>query len=149
MSKRPQPTQLKILRGNPGKRPLNETEPMPKAGKPEPLDSLTPAARVHFARLVDQLDAVKVVTVNDGAAVSALAQSIADYEEATRALTSEGKIVVGQRGYQRNPWVMIQKQAWEQMHRGFSEFGLTASSRSKIHTLPKGADDDEERFFGT
>jgi P27 family predicted phage terminase small subunit len=34
---RPQPTALRVLRGNPGKRPMNSDEP-----KPAPIDSLAP-----------------------------------------------------------------------------------------------------------
>ena len=34
MPNRPKPTKLKILQGNPGKRPLNLLEPEPKRGKP-------------------------------------------------------------------------------------------------------------------
>jgi phage terminase small subunit len=35
----PRPTALKVLRGNPGRRPLNPTEP-----KPQPLESIEPPA---------------------------------------------------------------------------------------------------------
>ncbi len=143
------PTQLKILRGNPGKGPLNKREPMPRAGRPAALDCLTPAAMVHFARLSEQLSAMKVLTEADQAALSALAQSIADYEEATRALAKTGMVVETERGTVRSPWLIARKQAWEQMQRGFSDFGLTPSSRSKIQTLPGGETEDEARFFGS
>lgn len=150
MTGKPKPTALKLLAGNPGKRELNPAEPMPKPGRPAPLESLSAAAMVHFARYVDQLDAVRVVTVADGPAVSVLAQATADYEEASRVLAIEGKVVAGDKGVMaRNPWVIIQKQALDQMQRGFSDFGLTAASRSKIIALPAGSDDDESRFFGT
>ena len=33
--RRPKPTRLKLLTGNPGKRPLNDDEPQPQAAIPE------------------------------------------------------------------------------------------------------------------
>lgn len=150
MSRAPQPTRLKILRGNPGRRPLNKREPVPKPGKPVAMDCLTPAATVHFARLSEQLSAMKILTEADQAALSALAQSIADYEEATRALAITGPVVESdrERGMVRSPWLIVRKQAWDQMQRGLMDFGLTPSSRSKLQTLPGGDDADEARFFG-
>jgi hypothetical protein len=55
---RPKPTALKVLRGNPGKRPLNEKEPVVEvAGTefdnvPEELAS-DPVAAAEWARVVD------------------------------------------------------------------------------------------------
>ena len=149
MTGKPLPTNLKLMRGNPGKRKLNAREPMPRVGRPKPLECLSAAGREHFARLMDELTAVRVLTVADGPALSGLAEALASYEEAVRALETGGKVVKQERGVTRSPWLMIQKQAWEQMQRGFSDFGLTPSSRSKIQTLPAGSDDEEERFFGS
>lgn len=135
------------MRGNPGKRPLNKREPRPAKRAPNPLECLTAPALVHFGRLVEQLLAVKVVTVVDGPALSSLAQSIADYEQATEQLKL-GKVVDSARGPVKSPWVAIQRQALDQMNRGFSDFGLTASARSKIVTAAQDVDPDEAHFFG-
>lgn len=148
MGRKALPTKLKLLRGNPGRRPLNEREPMPTPGRPAALDCLSPAATVHFGRLSEQLSAMNVLTEADQAALSALAQSVADYEEATRALEKFGVVIKSRQGMVRSPWLIVRKQAWEQMQRGFSDFGLTPSSRSKIQTVAPGVDADEQ-FFGT
>jgi hypothetical protein len=42
---RPEPSSLKLLKGNPGKRPLNEREPKPPAGAPEAPAHLDEEAR--------------------------------------------------------------------------------------------------------
>ncbi len=36
----PKPTALRILEGNPGKRPLNASEPRPRAGRPAEVSGL-------------------------------------------------------------------------------------------------------------
>lgn len=149
MGRKSLPTQLKILRGNPGRKPLNRAEPKPAVGQPDPLDALTSGGLAHFRDLTARLSAVRVLTVNDGPALSSLAQSIADYEQATTQLAEMGKVIITERGAVKNPWTTIQKQAQDAMQRGFADFGLTPSSRSKIVAAPAGKDDEEERFFGT
>ena len=49
----PQPTALKVLRGNPGKRPLNKREPEPPTDNPPHCpDHLDDVAKVEWNRLV-------------------------------------------------------------------------------------------------
>jgi hypothetical protein len=43
--RRTNPTRLKALTGNPGKRPLNANEPRPEPAVPECLPELNPIAR--------------------------------------------------------------------------------------------------------
>lgn len=135
--RRPIPTALKMLRGNPGKRPLTGTEPAPTEGVPEPLNCLTDAAVAHFDTLAAELMELRVLTIIDGPALSALAQAIADFEEATAELATGEKVVQTERGTVRSPWAMLQKQAFDQMQRGFADFGLTPSSRPKIQLVPR------------
>jgi P27 family predicted phage terminase small subunit len=146
MGRKAIPTELKILRGNPGKRPLNEREPKPTKGVPEPLAGLSVKAKQHFTKLVEQLTAVRVLTVVDGPALSALAQSIADYEEASVMLVVKGKTAITERGEVRSPWAILQKQALDQMQRGFADFGLTPSARTRLEHLPVD-DPEEESLF--
>ena len=48
--RKPQPTALKELKGNPGRRPLNEDEPKPEVHLPGPPSHLSPAARREWRR---------------------------------------------------------------------------------------------------
>lgn len=147
--RKPKPTALKLLNGNPGRRPLNKLEPTPEPGIPDPLAQLTPEGMDHYRALTERLSAVRVLTVNDGPALSGLAQSIADYEQATGELARMGKVILTDRGAVKNPWTTIQKQAFDQMQKGFTDFGLTPASRSRLQSLPKKDDADEkERLFG-
>lgn len=147
------PTELKLMAGNPGGHAstrLNPNEPKPETGAPEPLVWLTPEGLDHYRALTDKLLKVRVLTVNDGPALSGLAQSIADYEQATRELALSGKVIKGDKGQSiRSPWTVIQKQAFDQMQRGFTDFGLTPAARARIVAAPKGDDKDEsEALFG-
>ena len=46
--RKPKPTLMKQLNGNPGKRPLNDREPVPPAGTPTPPDYLDDVARQEW-----------------------------------------------------------------------------------------------------
>ena len=52
--RKPVPTYLKILRGNPGKRPLPENEPTPEPGATMP-DWFSPAAAAHWPTMAESL----------------------------------------------------------------------------------------------
>jgi phage terminase small subunit len=52
--RRPKPTRMKILTGNPGKRRLNENEPKPEPSVPDCPSELGPVARQEWDRLVAQ-----------------------------------------------------------------------------------------------
>ena len=51
MGRRPKPTHLKLIQGNPGKRSLNDAEPNPPRGVPSPPDHMTSAAKEAWNRL--------------------------------------------------------------------------------------------------
>src|SRR5438067_3785806 len=69
--RRPKPTRLKMLTGNPGKRPLNHDEPRPEANIPECPPELGPLARQEWDRLVGELAALRLLTNLDRAALAA------------------------------------------------------------------------------
>ena len=49
--RKPKPTALKVLEGNPGKRPLNELEPKPKKQAPSCPSWLEPEAKKEWRRM--------------------------------------------------------------------------------------------------
>jgi len=53
--RRPKPTRLKMLTGNPGKRPLNPNEPRPEATIPDAPAELSAGARAEWDRLAADL----------------------------------------------------------------------------------------------
>ena len=83
--RRPKPTRLKMLTGNPGKRPLNDDEPRPEASIPECPPELGPVAREEWDRLVGELAALRLLTNLDRAALAAYCGAYALWAEATEA----------------------------------------------------------------
>jgi P27 family predicted phage terminase small subunit len=126
---------MKVLTGNPGKRPLNVTEPNPAAAVPECPPELGPVAHREWNRLVGELAVLKLLTNLDRAALAAYCGSYALWAEAMEAIQKFGTMVKSPSGYPiQSPYVAIANRQAEIMMRIASEFGFTPASRSRIST---------------
>src|SRR5690606_18231720 len=136
----PKPTRLKILTGNPGKRPLNTSEPEPEPAIPECPAELGPVARREWDRLTGELSKLKLLTNLDRAALAAYCGAYALCAEATEAIQKFGTMVKSPSGYPiQSPYVSIANRQAEIMMRISSEFGFTPASRSRISTPTSSA----------
>ncbi len=140
--RKPKPTRLKVLTGNPGKRPLNRDEPRPEPAIPDCPPELSPAARKEWDRLVGELASLKVLTNLDRAALAAYCGAYALWAEATEAVQKYGAMVKSPSGYPiQSPYVAIANRQAEIMMRIAGEFGFTPASRGRIST-PSPAEPD-------
>lgn len=151
---RPQPTKLKILRGNPGNRPLNQSEPEPPADGVLMPPHLGEVAIARWRELLPMLQAVKVMTRAD---VEALARYCDTYEWwlATRAkLKKEGDTypILNDKGeikyIAQRPEVSIAHKLAVQLRQLEQDFGLNPSARTGLHVEePKQEDDRDAKMF--
>ena len=131
--RKPIPTQIKLLRGNPGKRPLNESEPQPVPLAPSCPPELSQGAKEEWNRLVPELVELGLLTRLDRAALAAYCQAYATYLDAIQAVQKYGQLVKSPNGYpQVSPYLTIANRQVEIMTRIASEFGFTPASRSRI-----------------
>jgi phage terminase small subunit len=128
--RRPTPTALKIIRGNPGKRAINHAEPKPPAGPLERPEHLDEVAAAEWDRIVPILAAMGVATTADRAAVEAYVILYSEMVATARA----GK--------------PLRTGAVAQLRACMSELGLTPAARAKLTTGAAGGDETEERYFG-
>jgi P27 family predicted phage terminase small subunit len=129
---------MKVLTGNPGKRPLNFTEPNPATTVPECPPELGPVAHREWDRLVGELASLRLLTNLDRAALAAYCGSYALWAEAMEAIQKFGTMVKSPSGYPiQSPYVAIANRQAEIMMRIASEFGFTPASRSRISTPSK------------
>jgi len=73
--RRPLPTATKKLRGNAGKRKLNDAEPPHEPGEPELPKGLSRAAKQEWRRIVPELLGRGVLAKLDGKALGAYCQA--------------------------------------------------------------------------
>ena len=79
----PKPTRLKILAGNPGKRPLNDAEPVPAPGRPSCPAWVSKEGRAEWRRVTRELEALGLLARIDQATLACYCQSVAEVRIAT------------------------------------------------------------------
>lgn len=97
--RKPKPTALKILEGNPGKRPLNESEPKPEKKAPKCPSWLEPEAKKEWRRMSKILQELGILTQIDASAFAGYCQAYARWKEAEEFLTKHGTIFKTLSGY--------------------------------------------------
>lgn len=149
--RRPKPTALKELAGNPGKRPLNDAEPRPEIGEPERPKGLDKPARRAWRIIVPKLLAMGVLTKADGQALASYCDCVMLIERSRRDIKTFGifttNALTGER--KKSPAVQILLEATAKKKSIEVEFGLTPASRSKLKMTANGdaQEDEADAFF--
>lgn len=156
--RKPKPTALKVLQGNPGKRPLNRNEPKPTPTAPGCPTWLSPEAKAEWRRVVPELDRIGMLTRVDRAALATYCEVWATFVTAQRDLHENGIRLLaveqvtedGTKVYAKaikNPSVLVAKDAAAQVRQFCAEFGLTPSSRARIDLPEPDSEDDLSRLL--
>lgn len=134
----PQPSALKILKGNPGQRPI-EPEPEPEKALPLPPSYFTGEALAEWGRIVGPLFELGLVTVVDRAGLIAYCEAWDLYCSAMQTFRDGGSQVTirGERSLVKNPCLAVAKDALDSMLKYGSRFGMTPSDRVRL-TVPEG-----------
>lgn len=137
---KPKPTALKRLEGNPGKRPLNQHEPVMQEATdafdqpPSELET-DRVAGAEWQRLAPILRRSKTITEADRGALLSLCQQWSRYLEANKSVATAGMVVRSPSGYPMpNPYIAIANKALGNCVKLWAELGLTPSSRSRVQT---------------
>lgn len=145
--RKPKPTALKKLQGNPGKRLLNAREPVMPESTDEfdqpPLELASDlVASGEWQRLAPILRRSKTVTEADRGALLSLCQQWSRYLEANKSVSTAGMVVRSPSGYPMpNPYIAIANRALAMCVKLWAELGLTPSSRSRVTTVDTSASD--------
>jgi P27 family predicted phage terminase small subunit len=164
--RKPKPPQLKVVEGNPGKRPI------PDAPKPPPIAPREPDwarvlrggdeqvlqarrdARTEWRRVVPVLDALGLLAQVDALVLTDYAVCWARLVQCERALSTQGLLVEvwqldkdGERlrvELRRNPHAILANQYRGQLRFHVGELGLGPSSRGRLAAgAPEGDADDD------
>lgn len=131
--RKPKPTALKRLEGNPGKRPINGREPQPPGSVPTCPSHLSPTAKAEWKRLAKVLNRIGVLTQIDRAALAAYCQAWGRWVEAEKKLAETPALLKTPAGYvQQSPWLTIAAKQQELMLKFMGELGLTPSARTRL-----------------
>lgn len=126
------PTALKILQGNPGRRPIGN-EPKPTSGLPKCPSHLSAVAKAEWKRTGKELDRLGLMTKIDRAAFEAYCCCYANWRRAQEMLDKSGPLLVLGDKLQVNPAARLAEMALSQMYKFLTEFGLSPASRTRLH----------------
>lgn len=145
--RKPTPTHLKLVNGNPGKRAPRKREAAPPLSEPTPPPHLSDEAKVEWGRVMSQLLRCGLMSEIDRAALAAYCQAYGRWVQAERALSKMGEkdlltgalmIKTSNGNAIQNPLVGTANKAMELMLKAATEFGMTPSARSRIDVeIPK------------
>ncbi|MFK0090657.1 phage terminase small subunit P27 family [Pseudomonas sp. NPDC090755] len=152
--RRPTPTELKLVRGNPGKRPINKKEPLPAKRIPSTPGHLTNEGQVAWGRLTVLLDRMGVLTEADGFALERLCDCYAEILALRELVDTNGRTyettsTQGELVIKANPAVAMLADADRRFKSYLVEFGLTPAARSKVQVKDDEPKEDQfAEFFG-
>jgi len=156
---KPQPTALKLLRGLPGRRPVNLDEPCPELAGFEPPDWLSPEARAEWEARAPKLIELGLLTEIDIDTFGAYCQTRVDYQHAVAMLRQTGEVIrVNVTKYDKktqkpldgtvaaSPYVRIRERSLARMQALAAEFGLSPSARSRVRVKSAKQKSKAEKF---
>lgn len=148
--RKPKPTVLKALAGNPGKRAVNRSEPSVPEGVPDCPSFLDDEAKAEWFRVASILNQMGLLTRADRSALAAYCTCYSRWVAAEKEVRKYGPIVLSpkQKIPQKSPYLCVADQAMESMRKFMVEFGLTPSSRSRIKVMDSQAADEFDEFLG-
>lgn len=146
--RRPKPTALRELEGNPGHRPLNKREPRP-GGAPRCPTHLDAAAKSEWRRISTELARIGLLTSVDRAGLAAYCTAYSRWVTAEESIQKFGLVIKSPKtGFPiPNPYVSIANTALDLMRKFLVEFGMTPASRSRIQVTATGDGDTFEQFM--
>jgi P27 family predicted phage terminase small subunit len=145
------PTALKVLRGNPGKRPLPATEAHPGEATIGPPAWLDEDAQTEWNRVAPVLARNGVLTEMDVDALTAYCEAFCRWKAASQKIREFGMVIRDGKGRPiKSPYVPIAHKAMETMKALMTEFGMTPSSRARVPVVKRDTQTDakRKRFFG-
>ena len=140
--RKPKPSALRVLEGNPGKRPINKNEPEPEPGIPPAPENMSEQAKKAWAAVSVKLDKIGVLTEVDDWALEQLCENYAEILELRAEIKKDGRFqtVTNKNGDTRtvnHPAATQLADAERRFKAMLEQFGLTPSARVRVKANPK------------
>lgn len=135
--RKPLPPNLKVIRGETRPSRLNPDHARPVEGRPNPPDWLSEEERAEFARYVERLEALGVLSATDDGIIALAALRWVEVRRLSEKIAREGYSYEsidrsGKRLLKRNPAVAMRSDAMKHLHALESSMGLTPSDRGRV-----------------
>lgn len=146
--RKPKPTVVKLLQGNPGGRRLNDEEPEAPAVEPTKPAHLSPEASEHWDYIVPQLASMGLLAQVDATALELYCETYGTWRRAQDERRERGTdyVMTASGTESIAPWVRLARDSLQAMRQLLAEFGMTPSARSRIR-VGKPSDDNDKGGF--
>lgn len=130
--RKPKPTALRVIEGNPGKRPLNKREPVAVGELTTPPDWMTDEQKASWTYAIENAP-IGVLRMIDQCALVVWVVAEAMHREATMQLAKSTLLTKTDTGaIIQNPYLPIVNRQAQIMLKAAAEMGFTPSSRSRV-----------------
>jgi len=148
--RKPRPTNLKILEGEPNKDRINLNEPQPLTLEVNCPKHLKGEARAEWRRIYPELKAMGLISLIDRAALAVYCQAWERWVKYSKIVEEKGELYKTQSGNViTSPALWVANKAAEQMHKFLTEFGMTPASRSRLTASAPSSDDPLDKLLNT
>ena len=125
---KPEPTSIKRLKGNPGRRPLPENEPQPVGFATMP-DWLSDKGKETWCEVAPLLEAMGLLNTKDTGFLCMYCEAWSDYFRACELVKEHGEICESEKGgFYQHPAVGYKNKMREHVLKIGAEFGMSPSS---------------------
>ena len=151
--RKPAPNHLKLVRGNPGRRPLNAAEPKVRRARPSAPEHMSDRAREAWGYVSGLLDRMGILSEVDALALELLCEAYADYLGARAEIKAFGsetyatETANGDKMYRSHPAVAQRNDADRRIRGWLAEFGMTPSARTRVRADGPTEEDPAAAYF--
>jgi P27 family predicted phage terminase small subunit len=149
--RKPKPTSIKVLEGNPGGRPINENEAKPSMDMPKKPPWLKGEAAKMWKVLGEELNRLGLMSQIDGHAFAMACSEYGIYVDCMKIIGKEGMIeeyvnTKGATNRVARPEISIANKSLAQFKTLCTEFGLTPASRTRIDAFVNNEKPPQDDF---
>ena len=145
------PSHLRLVRGNPSKRPINKKAPKPPSRVPPVPKHFTKQGKYWFKRVGAALAAMGVMSSMDAKALELLIEAYTEYRQHCDTLDKSGYTYTtkseGGTLIKAHPVAAMKADAWKRIRAMLGEFGMTPAARSKVTINTPAEEDPFEAFL--
>jgi len=146
--RKPKPSALRILQGNPGHRKISKGESKPTSGLPTPPEWLDLKALEEWNFVIPELARMGILTKIDHAKLGIYCQAMSDIHNARTMIRKFGQVIKQDGRLQQSPWVRIQNAAEVKVYKFASDYGFSPSDRMRLSVDSLEENEKDKRFFG-
>ena len=140
---RPLPTRLKMVRGTLRNGRTTGHEPVLPVEIPRCPAHLGREAKREWKRVSQELAGYGLLTRIDRAALALYCEAWGRWVEAEGALRKYGAMIKAPSGFpMQSPYLAMANKAMEQIRAMLTEFGMSPSSRTRVHAVPPPREDN-------